>query len=147
MAELCKWDIPRSNRERPRPTAAFKAITAAVGVLGLVDGRDPAAIAAWMRSELMRQWTMINALQYITGKEARAALETLPPDFAYSGISLDGLKLACVHAAGLLVELDRHRERLSSTIELVQLFHDHRSSGTVPEELRTALRRLFPEAG
>lgn len=75
--------FPKKKSKLP---AAGKAIAAAIALLAVRDGKmDAKGAGQFLRSEVGLQWTVLTAAQYLTGKEAMQALDSLPPDWSGQG--------------------------------------------------------------
>ncbi len=75
--------FPKKKSKLP-PTG--KAIAAAMALLAVRDGKMEAKEAGqFLRARVGLQWTVLTAAQYLTGKEAMQALDSLPPEWSTEG--------------------------------------------------------------
>ncbi|MCZ8158413.1 MAG: hypothetical protein O9256_00720 [Rhizobiaceae bacterium] len=92
------WD----KRKPDRPTAGYKALVCAMALLGAAGGTPHQLLELWIRANLKRQWTLVNAIQYLAGAEADAAFVTLPKDFYFLGVTPVALQPACAVARAVI---------------------------------------------
>lgn len=88
------WD----KRQRDRPTGEYKALVCGIALLGAAHGTPFEILEVWIRANLERQWTVVNATQYLAGGEAEPAFSKLPKDFDFLGITPAALLPACAVA-------------------------------------------------
>jgi hypothetical protein len=73
-------------KKKSRLSAQGKAIAAAHVLLDSAEGAlDEKATGRRLREEVGLQWTYLNCIQYLSGKEALGALEALPSDWSEQG--------------------------------------------------------------
>lgn len=87
-------------KKKSRLSPQGKAIAAAHVLLDSAEGRlDEKAAGRWLREEVGLQWSMLTCLQYLSGKEALAALKALPNDWSERGRTKQHLQAASILAA------------------------------------------------
>ncbi len=87
-------------KKKSRLSPQGKAIAAAHVLLDSAEGRlDEKAAGRWLREEVGLQWSMLTCLQYLSGKEALAALKALPNDWSERGRTKQHLQGASILAA------------------------------------------------
>ncbi|HFF3782993.1 TPA: hypothetical protein ACGCF2_001487 [Stenotrophomonas maltophilia] len=87
-------------KKKSRLSPQGKAIAAAHALLDTMEGRlDEKAAGRWLREEVGLQWSMLTCLQYLSGKEALAALKALPNDWSERGRTKQHLQAASILAA------------------------------------------------
>jgi hypothetical protein len=110
-----------------------KAIVAAHAVLNLAEGRaDERAIRSLLVDEIGLAWSALNCIQYLSGKEATAALTALPDD--WKGLDRDKRDLLRASVTALKVVEDMRGE-----------FGGKVSAGKVAqrlEEIRASMERM-----
>lgn len=83
-----------------------KAVAAAHALLDTVEGKiDEKAAAAGLREQVGLQWSFLNCLQYLSGQEALAAIQTLPQDWEQDGRTKRHMFAAAVLAAHTVANL------------------------------------------
>ncbi len=97
--EAHPWD----KRQRDRPTGAYKALVCGIALLGAAHGTPFEILELWIRVNLERQWTVVNATQYLAGGEAEPAFAKLPADFDFLGVTPPVLIPACAVAREVVV--------------------------------------------
>ncbi|WP_369975460.1 hypothetical protein [Xanthomonas bundabergensis] len=76
------WPAKRKAKIPPQK----KAIVAGQLFLDLVEEKiDPQAMARRLREEIGLQWTWLSCMQYLSGKEALAVFQALPPGWEQGG--------------------------------------------------------------
>lgn len=65
-----------------------KALVAAHAFhLAVSEGMEPDEIGLLLRTEVGVQWTLLSAIQYLTGKAAVASVLALPSNFTFRGLN------------------------------------------------------------
>jgi hypothetical protein len=73
-------------KRKSKLSAASKAISAASVLLAVRDGQmDDKQAAIALRQAVGLQWSLLTAVQYLSGKEAIGALIQLPEDWSVDG--------------------------------------------------------------
>lgn len=91
--------IPRTvKRQRYRP---LEKVIIAAGVLHMVltDKLTDKQAGEFLRKEAGLHWNLITCLQFLSGKEAIAAVEQLPSDWTDGSTTKEGLEAAIKVAA------------------------------------------------
>lgn len=117
---------PKKSPLKPRE----KALAACRALDQFIAGKDPKSIGAALREEVGLQWTVLTAVQYLTGKEARDALDALPADFVFEGRNKFELKLLEALANDCAANAHPHGTRLSAGL-LVEKFKRARLNADV----------------
>lgn len=99
--------ISRRNSGIPKVAASAKALAAANILLKVRAGDlDEKQAGALLSGSVGKQWSLITAVQYLSGKEALAALLALPDDYKDGGLTKERLleavalaNLACANAS------------------------------------------------
>jgi hypothetical protein len=89
---------PWDKRQRDKPTPEYKALVCAIAVMGAVAGTPFEILELWIRANLQRQWTIVNAVQYVGGNEAEAAFNAMPASFDFLGFTPAALLPSCAVA-------------------------------------------------
>lgn len=88
------------SKKKSRLSAQEKAITAAHALLDTVEGKiDENAAGRKLRDEVGLNWSFLTCLQYLSGKEALAAIGALPEDWEQGGRGKRHVFAAAVLAA------------------------------------------------
>lgn len=83
-----------------------KAIAAATALLAVGSGTmDDKQVGRMLREQVGLNWTLLTAIQYLTGHEAIGALETLPADWNEEGLNRAQLFAAVAMAHDMAANL------------------------------------------
>ena len=105
---LSTWAVSRTiiNMRHPFPRKKSllnpqgKTAAAAIALLDAMEERlDEKAAARRLREEVGLNWSMITAVQYLSGKEAIKAVARLPADWSHEGRTRKDVLLAIILAA------------------------------------------------
>ena len=98
--EFCRFESGASkNSAQRRATPTYKFVVSAIGVLAMADDTPSEMVELWIRSNLNSAWTLVNAAQYLSSKEAVAVIERLEDGFCFAGINRNDLASAIYVAA------------------------------------------------
>lgn len=93
-------------KRKSKLTKQGKAVAAMHALLDTVDGKvDEKAAAARLREQVGLNWSFLTCMQYLSGKEALAAIESLPADWEELGRSKLHAFAASVLAAHTVANL------------------------------------------
>lgn len=102
-----------------------KAIAAATALLAVGSGTmDDKQVGRMLREQVGLNWTLLTAVQYLTGKEAIGALKALPADWNEAGLNRSQLFAAVALAHDMAANL--HPKSPLSAGSLVRHFKLHR---------------------
>lgn len=88
------------NSPRKKLPALFKVKLAAVALAAvLADRMTDQEAGRFLREATGTQWSLLTCMQYLSGKEARAAIAALPEDWAEDGMTKHALEQASKVAA------------------------------------------------
>jgi len=93
-------------KKKSRLSPQGKAIAAAHALLDTMEGRlDEKAAGRWAREEVGLQWSYLTCIQYLSGQEALAAIESLPKGWEENARTQVHLLGAAVMAAHTVANL------------------------------------------
>ncbi|MCU1156863.1 hypothetical protein JAK41_01575 [Stenotrophomonas maltophilia] len=93
-------------RKKSRLSPQGKAIAAAHVLLDSIEGRlDEKAAGMRLREQVGLQWSYLTCIQYLSGQEALAAIESLPKDWEENGRNRAHLLGAALLAAHTVANL------------------------------------------
>lgn len=93
-------------KRKSRLTAQGKAVAAMHALLDTVEGKmDEKAAAARLREQVGLNWSFLTSMQYLSGKEALAAIESLPVGWEEQGRTKRHAFAASVLAAHTVANL------------------------------------------
>lgn len=115
-----------------------KAMAAAKALLAVRDEKmDAKEAGLFLRNEVGLQWTILTAAQYLTGKEAMQALESLPTDWS-DGSTTKKLMIEAVLFANLFCAQAHPSGSSLSAGSLVPAFKPDGEIGKLLRELGAA---------
>jgi len=126
------------HKKKSKLTPAGKSIAAAEALLAVRDEKMGAKEAGlFLRGQVGLQWTILTAAQYLTGKEAMQALESLPADWSEGSLTKKHMIEAVLFANLFCAQAHPSGSSLSAG-SLVPAFKPDGEIGKLLGELRAA---------
>ena len=126
------------HKKKSKLTPVGKSMAAAEALLAVRDKKMEAKEAGlFLRSQVGLQWTILTAAQYLTGKEAMQALESLPAGWAEGSLTKKRMIEAVLFANLFCAQAHPSGSSLSAG-SLVPAFKPDGEIGKFLNELRAA---------